>query len=106
MGVRDHQQPWRRLSEDQQAVREHDHRVGQLLVVGGQGREPLDVPDHVVGQEPHRPALEARQPGHGNRLELGEQIAKCREGIRARQKLDGPVGPPDADALALGREGP
>ena len=90
--------------EDQQAVRKHEHRVGELLVVLGEGRKTLDVADHVVGQEPDRAALETGQARHGDCLELGQQAPKGLEWIAARQQLRGPVGPSHADPTALGGE--
>ena len=87
MRVGDDEQAVAQVVEHEQCVREHEHGVRQSLVVVRRGGQPFHMSDHVVPEEPDGAALEAGQPGHGDRLELVEQAAQRFQRVAVRQPL-------------------
>jgi hypothetical protein len=90
--------------ENQQRVAEHEDRIGKLQVVARRPRQPLHVANHVVREVADRPALEAREPGHRHRFEVGEQSAEGLQRVAVGQSLRPGAATTERDPAVLGAE--
>jgi hypothetical protein len=59
------------------------------------------VAHHVVRQDADRAALEARETGHGDRLDVAEKRSQRLERVAVRQALCPAVGVPERNAAVL-----
>ena len=68
--------------EDDERVGDHEDGVVHPAFRMGALRQPLlEVADHVIAEETHGPAAEARKPAHGDGPVPGEKLLQDRQGI-------------------------